>query len=164
MIVRPGGPPDVGTVLGLLDEAVRWLVSRGRTGQWGSEPFSTNPKRVEALEAWTDDLHIAELDGVAGGALAIGPAPEYVPPAVGPEVYVTALVGSRRGPGAGRLLLEHARAEAVRRGVDRMRVDCYAGGGGALTAYYVSRGFTPTATFTVEGDWPGQVLEMPLRG
>jgi GNAT superfamily N-acetyltransferase len=164
VIVRPGGPSDVGVVLGLLDEAVRWLVSRGRAGQWGSEPFSTNPERVEALEAWTDDLHLAELDGVAVGALAIGPAPEYAPPAAGPEVYVTALVGSRRGPGAGRLLLEHARAEAVRRGVERMRVDCYAGGGGALVAYYVSRGFTPTATFTVEDGWPGQVLEMPLPG
>ena len=35
---------------------------------------------------------------------------------------------------------------------------------GALVAFYVSAGFTPTATFTVEGDWPGQVLEMPLRG
>ncbi|PRY36367.1 GNAT family N-acetyltransferase [Umezawaea tangerina] len=164
MIVRPGGPADLGTVLGLLDEAVRWLVSRGRTGQWGDAPFSTSPARVEALQSWSDDLHIAELDGVAVGALAIGPAPEYVPPVVGPEVYVTALVGSRRGRGSGRLLLEHARAEAVARDVDRLRVDCYAGGGGALVAYYVSAGFTPTATFTVEGDWPGQVLEMPLRG
>lgn len=164
MIVRPGGPSDVGAVLGLLDEAVRRLVSRGRTGQWGSRPFSTNPKRVEELESWTDDLHVAELGGETVGALAIGPAPEYVPPAVGPEVYVTALVGSRRGPGAGRLLLEHARAEAVRRNADRVRVDCYAGGGGALVAYYVSNGFTPTATFTVEGDWPGQVLEVRLRG
>ncbi len=164
MIVRPGGPSDVGTVLGLLDEAVRWLVSRGRSGQWGTEPFSTNPARVALLESWADDLHVAEVDGEVVGALAIGPAPEYVPPAVGPEVYVTALVGSRRGRGAGRLLLEHARAEAVRRDVDRLRVDCYAGGGGALVAFYVSAGFTPTATFTVEGDWPGQVLEMPLRG
>jgi len=164
VIVRPGGPADVPTVLGLLDEAVRWLVSQGRSGQWGSEPFSTNPKRVEALEAWTDDLHLAELGGDVVGALAIGPAPEYVPPAVGPEVYVTALVGSRRGRGAGRLLLAHARAEAVKRGVDRLRVDCYAGGGGALVGFYVSAGFTPTATFTVEGDWPGQVLEMRLPG
>jgi GNAT superfamily N-acetyltransferase len=164
VIVRPGDPADVPAVLGLLDEAVRWLVSQGRSGQWGSEPFSTNPKRVEALEAWTDDLHVAEVDGDVVGALAIGPAPEYVPPAIGPEVYVTALVGSRRGRGAGRLLLEHARAEAVRRGVDRLRVDCYAGGGGALVGFYVSAGFTPTAAFTVEGGWPGQVLEMPLRG
>jgi GNAT superfamily N-acetyltransferase len=162
VIIRPGGPADVDTVLGLLDEAVRWLTSRGRTGQWGTEPFSTNPKRVEQLAAWTDDLHLAELDGVAVGAMALGDAPSYAPPSDVPEVYVTALVGSRRGRGAGRLLLDHARAIALERGVDRLRVDCYAGDDRTLIGFYVSAGFTPTTPFTVD-TWPGQVLEIDLR-
>lgn len=162
MNVRPGGPADVAIVLGLLDEAVRWLTSRGRTGQWGTEPFSTNPKRVEQLASWADDLHIAELDGEPVGAMALGDSPEYVPPSDVPEVYVTALVGSRRGRGAGRWLLARARAIAEERGVDRVRVDCYAGDDRALIGFYVSAGFTPTTPFTV-GTWPGQVLEIDLR-
>ena len=37
--IRPGTVEDVPIVLGLLDKAVRWLVARGRPGQWGTEPL-----------------------------------------------------------------------------------------------------------------------------
>lgn len=35
MHIRPGGPEDTATVLSLFDDAVAWLVSHGREGQWG---------------------------------------------------------------------------------------------------------------------------------
>jgi hypothetical protein len=41
MRIREGTPADAGAVLALFDEAVRWLVARGQTGQWGTEPFSS---------------------------------------------------------------------------------------------------------------------------
>jgi len=162
VIVRRGGDADVDTVLGLLDEAVHRLAAQGRTGQWGTEPFSGNPKRVEQIRARTSDLWLAELDGEVVGALALGEASGQVPPSEVPEIYVSWLVGSRTAPGAGRRLLDHARSEAEARGVDRIRVDCYAGDDGGLVAFYVSAGFTPTGAFTV-GDWPGQILEIALR-
>lgn len=60
-----------------------------------------------------------------------------------------------------RLLLDHARAEAADRGLGLLRVDCWAGGGGALIRYYQSAGFTPTVRFMV-GDWQGQLLEQRM--
>jgi hypothetical protein len=47
--------------------------------------------------------------------------------------------------------------ETRRAGVRLLRVDCWAGGGGELVAYYERHGFTPTETF-LAGSWPGQVL------
>jgi GNAT superfamily N-acetyltransferase len=87
--------------------------------------------------------------------------PVYVLPAGEPDLYVQALVSSKQHPagrGAGLLLLDHARAEAADRGLELLRVDCWAGGGGALIRYYQSAGFTPTERFMV-GDWQGQLLE-----
>lgn len=163
MIVRRGGASDADAVIRLLDEAVRWLVSQGRTGQWGTEPFSADPERVERIRARAaGELWLAEVDSVVVGALTLGEAPDHVPSSPVPEVYVNWLVGSRGVPGAGRLLLDHARKEAENRDAERIRVDCYAGDDGALVAFYVSAGFTPTDTFTV-GEWPGQVLEIVLR-
>ena len=42
MVLRRGGPDDAAGVIALFDEAVEWLVARGKTGQWGSEPLSRN--------------------------------------------------------------------------------------------------------------------------
>jgi hypothetical protein len=64
---------------------------------------------------------------------------------------------------SGPFLLDHARTVAEERGAERVRVDCYAGGGRSLVRFYEAHGFTATHTFCV-GDWPGQVLEQPLRG
>jgi hypothetical protein len=44
--IRPGGADDIPAVIGLFDRAVEWLVARGRTGQWGTKPWSAHPKAV----------------------------------------------------------------------------------------------------------------------
>ena len=46
--------------------------------------------------------------------------------------------------------------------MDRVRVDCFAGNGGRLVAFYESCGFTPTERFTVGESWVGQVLVRDL--
>ncbi|CAL9450786.1 hypothetical protein SUDANB121_02452 [Nocardiopsis dassonvillei] len=164
MKLRPGGPDDLSTVLGMLDSAVEWLVSNNRTGQWGTEPWSSRPKAVARIEKMLAEGEpwIAEVDGEPAGTLVLDTAPgPEVPPADEPEVYVRLLVTDRRfaGRGVGSTLLEHAAEETRRRNVDLLRVDCFAGSGGRLVAYYTGQGFTPTETFTV-GDWHGQVLAM----
>jgi GNAT superfamily N-acetyltransferase len=162
--IRRGGPGDAEAILAMMDEAVAWLVANGRSGQWGTEPFSHIPRRAASIAEMTrtDTLWIAEDDGVPAGAMATSPRPmPYISPVDEPELYITLLVTSRAfaGRGVGSALLTHVRAEAQRLGVGLVRVDCYAGSDGALVAYYVRNGFTPVSAFTV-GEWPGQLLSL----
>nr|WP_068928175.1 GNAT family N-acetyltransferase [Planobispora rosea] len=165
MIIRNGGIGDVQAVLRMFDSAVTWLVSQGRTGQWGSEPFSADPARAERITGWaaSGGMRIAEIDGEPAGCVVFGGPMPYVAPASEPELYVQALVIDQRfhGRGVGSALLGLAPSEAAERGVSLVRVDCYAGDDGRLVRYYESQGFTRTETFTV-GEWPGQLLEMRL--
>lgn len=171
VLIRPGGPGDVEAGLAVLDGAVRWLVSRGNTAQWGSRPFSEIPECIVMAQEWaaSGGLHLAESGGVVVGALVVGDSPTYVAAAAEPELYIDLLVTdhSPESRGVGSCLLEHARVLAVARGVGLLRVDCYAGNDGDLVRYYERQGFTATAPFTVQksdGPWPGQLLERRLPG
>jgi len=119
---RRGRPDDADAVLAMLDGAVRWLASTGRSGQWGPEPFSAEPGRVAQVRAWAagGGLRIAEAAGVPVGAMVVDEAPAYVPVAEGPEVYVLLLVASRAHAGrrVGAALLRRARARSGRAGRD----------------------------------------------
>jgi len=161
--LRRAGHDDTATVLGLFDSAVARLVAEGFTQQWGDRPWSTVPRRVGQVASWlgADGSWVAQTrDGTAVGFLHVGSAPPYVPPATVPESYVVALVTSRaaRARGAGRALLEHAVADARERGVERVRVDCFAGNGGRLVSFYESCGFVTVGEFTVGEGWLGKVL------
>jgi GNAT superfamily N-acetyltransferase len=167
--IRLAGRSDVSAVLALLDSATEWLVAQGRTDQWGTEPHSTSPRRVEQITEFADDggLWVAEADGRVVGALAVGAALPYVPRATEPEVYVRLLVTHRAsaGQGIGAELLDHARALARTAGVGLLRVDCFAGGDGALIRYYEKQGFTRDVEFAVPvtgSEWRGQVLSQRL--
>src|SRR5262245_64161881 len=113
LTIRTGDRSDVGHVLALLDGAVEWLVASGRSGQWGTEPHSTNPRRIEQITGFADSggLWIAEHAGRVVGALTVGDAMPYVPAATEPEVYVRLLVTDRASAGQriGAELLDHAR-------------------------------------------------------
>jgi ribosomal protein S18 acetylase RimI-like enzyme len=190
-IVR-GTVDDVPAVLHLLDTAVKWLVSRNRTGQWGEAPFSENPQRAEQLQEFatsglglwlaikvTDGTPVdqdqpsnirpqtmnGEASGSIVGALAVGEKMPYVAAISEPELYVRLLVTDRKsaGSGIGKRLLEHARNLAYGAGVSLLRVDCYAGGDGRLVQYYESQGFKRFETLTLKGDWPCQVLSQRLH-
>ena len=163
--LRVAVPDDAAAVLGLLDDAVVWLNSRGITEQWGTTSFSGDPKRVAAAEGWVRSGGgvIAERDGLPAGALVVGEATSYVPAATEPELYVVLLVAGRdpSARGVGHSLLAVADEAARELGVSLLRVDCYAGGDKSLVRFYESAGYTRTHTFDVNG-WPGQVLERRL--
>ncbi|MEU8003852.1 GNAT family N-acetyltransferase [Catellatospora sp. NPDC049111] len=165
LTIRSGGLDDVAAVLALMDQATEWLVSIGREDQWGTEPHSTNPKRIAQVEGFArgGGLWIAERGAAVVGALSVGEALPYVPPAEEPELYVQLLISDRSasGRGAGAALLARARELAVAQGVALIRLDCFAGGEGALVRYYEKQGFTRGDTFSVEQagrEWPGQIL------
>ncbi|WP_432477247.1 GNAT family N-acetyltransferase [Nocardioides sp. GXQ0305] len=165
LTLRRGVPGDEGAVLGLFDRAVEWLVSQGFTGQWGEQPWSGQPRRRALAAEWCggDGAWFAEADGTPVGFLGVGEAIDHVPPAEVPELYVRALVTCREpaARGAGRVLLEHAVALARQQGVEQVRVDCYAGNGGRLVAFYESCGFTRVGGFTVGETWAGALLTRP---
>jgi GNAT superfamily N-acetyltransferase len=166
MRIRSGGIADLPAVLAMGDEAVAWMVARGNTEQWGTEPWSADQKRLASMGQLVEraDLRIAEVDGIAVGILVTsGEPPDYVDPLDEPELYVRLLLTSRRyaGRGIGSRLLAHARSLAVERGVALVRVDCFRGADGSLVRYYERNGFVRTIEFMV-GEWPGQVLEHRL--
>ena len=164
--VRRATADDAAAILAIFDEVIEWFVSIGNIEQWGTEPWSTQPRRIEVVteacrlpEAWVAEH--PEL-GVCG-AIVLGEAMPYVPSPDRPELYVRMLIASRdpQARGVGRMLMSLADSRAAGAGVEQLRVDCYAGGSGALIEFYESWGYLRTGTFDVDG-WPGQVLVRPL--
>lgn len=153
-------------MLAALDASVAWLVDRGFSAQWGSEPFSSSERRREQAARWVGEelTLIAGERGRVNGVLTLGEAPTYVEQSSEPEIYVELLASSHRAgsKGVGRDLLGLAQRIAMCAGVEQLRVDCYAGSGGRLVRFYEGCGFIATASFQV-GDWPGRVLVWPVR-
>jgi GNAT superfamily N-acetyltransferase len=168
MRIRKGGPEDAPVMMAMLDGAVAWLAANGRTGQWGSEPWSDDPRRVERIAgiARDDEIWVAEVDGRPAGVMAVAPGPpHYVDPIDEPELYITLLVTDRAfaGHGVGAALIGKAKHEARAKGAGLLRVDCYGGGDGRLVGYYRRHGFEPASDFMV-GDWPGKLLSQRVEG
>jgi GNAT superfamily N-acetyltransferase len=140
------------------------MVARGQRGQWGTEPFTGNPRRTAMVGGMIDSggLRVAQRDGEGLGALVVGIAPLHVPPADVPELYINLLLTSRAHAheGIGSRLVAQAIAEARERAVSQLRVDCWAGAP-SLVRWYRDQGFTPTATFDVDG-WAGQIFAMAV--
>ncbi|MDQ0991521.1 GNAT family N-acetyltransferase [Streptomyces sp. V3I7] len=162
--IREGGPDDLPVILGMFDSAVEWLVAQGRTRQWGTDPWSTDPKAVAMIERYVraGTPFFAEVDGAPAATLTLTDAPgSYLEPAGEPERYIHLLASDRRfkGHGAGAALLAHAAEVTRRAGVSLLRVDCYAGDDRKLVAFYERNGFTPVEEFTFGADkWPGMAL------
>lgn len=161
-IIRRASAADAPAVLQVADEVIAWFVGMGNTGQWGAEPWSGLPRRVAQVTqacampgAWV----VEEAGGRIRAVLVLGEAMPYVPPATEPEVYVRLLIAARSTAvrGIGRRLMAFAEDRARAAGVERMRVDCYGGGSGALVRFYESCGYERISTFDVDG-WPGQLL------
>jgi hypothetical protein len=81
------------------------------------------------------------------------------------ELFISVLITSRspEAKGVGKRLLAHADIVAAENGVEQLRVDCFAGNGGALVRYHESSGFLKSDTYDNDG-WRGQVLVRCLTG
>jgi GNAT superfamily N-acetyltransferase len=164
LTIRPGDDADGPSVVMLFDQAVAWLVDRGETGQWGATPFSERPGLRERVHGFKigGGLYIAELDGAPVGVLVVGPAPDYVPPAPVPELYIILLLSSRDliGQGIGGALVNKAIEVGCDRGAEVLRVDCWAHAP-RLVRWYEKQGFSRSSRFELNG-WQGQIFTMPL--
>jgi GNAT superfamily N-acetyltransferase len=168
LTIERGSEGDAPRLLALFDDAVAWMVARGRTGQWGEEPFSARPPARERAARWAAGgglwFAVDAATAATAGAIVVGNAPGYVDPADRPELYVEVMLtaAAYRGRGIGARLVAHAATLAREGGAERLRVDCWAGDP-ALPAQYERLGFTRTGSFDVDG-WPGAVLVMELAG
>ena len=167
LTVTRGTAADAPALLALFDDAVAWLVARGQTGQWGSEPFSARPAQVARARGWSAGGGLWLARGANGGdepagAIVLGGAHDYVPPAPCPELYVQVLLTASawRGRGVGARLVRHAEELAREQGAEQLRVDCWAGVP-ELPAAYERLGFIRSGSFDVDG-WPGAVLTRRL--
>lgn len=170
--VRSGVASDSGPVLAMMDGIMDWLVAQGRTAQWGTGHWSASPALVDSLDGRIErgELRVAvAADGEIAGCVSVSRTPgPYVRPADEPELFINYLATSRRFMGriVGGMLLDEARAEARRRGLGLLRVDCFAGDDGRLKEWYASQGFEEVEPFTVrrEGrpDWPGMLFAQRL--
>lgn len=146
---------DTDAVVALYDEAVAWLVARGRSDQWGVAPFSSRSDVVALIRARAESgtMWVARSQSQILGAVVLGShPPHYIAhPAERPEIYISGMIASRapNARGIGRVLLEHATETARRASIGLLRLDCYAGGDGGLVAYYESAGFRQVDRFTV---------------
>lgn len=164
MRFRTGSSEDTEAVLALFDANVSWLAERGRSDQWGSDPFSENPKLVEFVRDLLSSgvVTIAEIDGEVVGASVTADHPmPYVPVIEEPERYLKLLIASpaHRGQKIGHRLIELTREYTISEGVSLLRVDCWSGGDRRLVAYYTSEGFTPTQEIEVRPGTSIQVFE-----
>ncbi|WP_405506007.1 GNAT family N-acetyltransferase [Streptomyces purpurascens] len=131
---------DLSTLVRLRDDAARWMLTRGITGQWQpGELDEDHFRRVMTRgEVW-----LAEADGHIAGAWELWWEDEAAwgpqPPVAG---YVHRLMVDRNTapPGTGRLLLEAAEHRVSAAGRTRVRLDCLAGNT-QLTAYYQDAGY-----------------------
>src|SRR5690606_30030474 len=105
-VIRQASARDASAVVTMFDAAIDWFVEIGNTAQWGTTPFSRDPKRVDRVRSWCRApgawLEVDE-EGTALGALVLGDAHDYVPAPELPELYVKVLISSRasRARGAG---------------------------------------------------------------
>ena len=168
VVIRRGRGDDGRVILSLWDVAIAWMVQRGQSQQWGTEPASARPSTRELVESWLHEpgLRIAEIDGEPVGASVIVDAPPaHVPATQLRETYLYFLISHRdhAGKDIGGELVRLAAADARAAGSEVLRVDCWAGAP-ALVSWYERQGFVRSDTFTVEvrGGWHGQVFEMRL--
>src|SRR3989304_2614434 len=109
-------------MFGLFDEVIEWVGWIGNVQQWGSEPWSTMPRRIaQVTEACAlPGAWVAQNEqGDVRAFLALGESMPYVPAPTGPELYVRVLVASRdvRVRGIGRRLMAFADEQARAAGV-----------------------------------------------
>jgi GNAT superfamily N-acetyltransferase len=139
--VDQAGPRELDAVIGLLEEAAAWLWSRG-IHQW--QPGSMRAQRP-LLQRWAraGALVVATRDGgLAGGCFLVDEVGSEWTGHRGTALYLHKIVVARphAGCGVSAKLLEWCADQAQRRGVPRLRLDCW-DGNDRLRALYRTLGF-----------------------
>jgi ribosomal protein S18 acetylase RimI-like enzyme len=147
--VREADPADLDTVVSMLEEAARWMVSRSIEG-WTPDGFSR--ERIAVLIEG-GEMYLAVLDGRPAGTFALQWSDREtwgdVPDDAG---YVHGLAIRREfaGMGLGREMLGRAEQMVSLAQRECLRLDCVADNE-ALNEYYRRAGFAARGSTVVRG-------------
>jgi len=143
LTIRRAWSDDLDTVLALIREVTRWMISRG-IHQWDNS-LTDAVVPYFARKIGQDTVYLAELDGQPVGTLTFQWSDRTTWDDIGEDGqagYMHSLATARRaaGHGLGASLLEWAMAQVCRHDRPYLRLDCAAENAG-LCRYYTGLGF-----------------------
>jgi protein-tyrosine phosphatase len=157
-LIRRAVAGDAPAVVGLRDEAARWLLSRG-IQQWRPGEVA-----VDDVLGWlaTGRVYVASAGGTLVGSVRLAWEDLAVwgerPAEAG---YIQALVTARgaSGQGLGRQLLTHVEQVIARSGRPLARLSCLRGNAG-LETFYATAGYVEVGsrTFEDQAGWEAVTL------
>ena len=140
------GSADLDDVLEVLNEAARWLTSRG-INQW----VDGFPGQLIAADISRGEVYLARRERRAVGTFTLQWSDElFWPGAVGEAGYIHRIAVRREARGLGVELLQMAERVTAASGRKLLRLDCFAGND-ALCAYYERAGFARRGDIEVDG-------------
>lgn len=158
--IRPAAPKDMTAILGLIEEAAKWLQETKGTDQW-ARPWPDKDARDHRVAQGIEHglTWMVEDSGRLAGTVTCREQGTDIlwteEELLDPAVYVSRLIVSRchAGRGIGAALIDWAGLrEARRRDAHWIRVDVWTRNW-ALHDYYKGQGFTHLRTCQFEDDW-----------
>jgi len=145
--ITPAVPADIDDVLDVLNEAARWLASRG-INQWRVDGF---PRDLIIGDISRGEVYVARCEHRAVGTFTLQWSDElFWPGASGAAGYIHRIAVRRDVRGSGLELLKFAERITADTGRKLLRLDCFAGNA-ALCSYYERAGFVRVADVEVDG-------------
>lgn len=161
LTMQPAKPEELKAVMEILDDAARWLHSRG-IKQW---PYPTPPSEWHAMTRHiaTGEVYLARLDGRAVGTLRFKWSDAKLwhdDAGIAGYIHDFAIHDSVRGQGVGAAMLEWAKEHIRARGKKLLRLDCVAHNA-ALNRYYRNVGLQYRGQ-AQDGNYVGSLFEVAL--
>jgi GNAT superfamily N-acetyltransferase len=139
VVIAQAHPTDIDEVLDILEDAARWLVSRG-IDQWRPGSFD---RHAFAARIERGEVYLALVGDQPAGTLTLQTSdPLFWPDAPDDALYLHKLAVRRAyaGQGLGYRLLQWAERTTAAAGKTYLRLDCMAEST-AMRAYYEDAGF-----------------------
>jgi GNAT superfamily N-acetyltransferase len=144
--ISPATRADLDDVLEILNEAARWLTSRG-IRQWPADGF---PREPIAGDIARGEVYIARCERGAVGTFALQWSdPLFWPGAADEAAYIHRIAVRRNARGLGVELLKFAERVTIAKGPKLLRLDCFSGNE-PLCRYYERAGFVRRADIEID--------------
>ena len=161
-LFRTMGPEEADRMVELIRERIAWMDREGIRSWNASNYLEIYPRDYYEDRAREGRLFALarERDGkIACAGVLLEEDGRW--PDGRPAVYVHHLVSDINCRGTGALFLDRAEDYARRRGLDRLRLDCYADNRG-INGYYEALGYLPAGT-CADGPYHGILREKRIH-
>ena len=161
-VFRAMGPEEAPRMTEMVRERIAWMDREGLCS-WNTSDYLA----IYPLDYYEDRARRGQLfalvrppDGAIACAGVLLEEDERWPDGL-PALYIHHLVSALDDRGAGRAFLACAEDCARKRGLDRLRLDCYEGNEG-INAYYEGLGYLPAGLCT-DGPYHGVLREKRIK-